>query len=133
MAFQDTCKGSECEWETPQKARIQGAHFDNGLNPTQIFKKYDIHISSVKWLLFTSDDWWQSAHRDDRLRKLSEKDVKRVIEFLKENYKRRVMLWETLAVELELNCFKKTLQRSMRKQEYKKCIACSKPYVSEAA
>jgi hypothetical protein len=64
--------------------------------------------------------------------KLSAKDLYRADRFLQDQgWEARVLTWEQLAYELNLDVCGKTLRTHMGSMDYHKCIACTKGWVSQ--
>ena len=72
-------------------------------------------------------------NRPGRPHQLTDTEVDSVLQTLRGHYKKSVLPWQRLAQACGLSCSGDTLRRALNAHGYHKCIACPKPYISDAA
>lgn len=68
--------------------------------------------------------------RTGRPKKLSDKKVNEIIEYLSESWEHRILNWTELRDHLELDCTPETLATRLKQRGYRRCTACQKPYLT---
>ncbi|KAF1942480.1 hypothetical protein EJ02DRAFT_443979 [Clathrospora elynae] len=114
-------------FDTPKKARMKGAaNFNNAMGIpyfyNNLFQYYGV-----------SKQRGYEVVPENRGAKpiLSSKDLHCVDRFLQDlGWDARVLTWDQLAEELNLNCCGRTLKTHIGSMDYHKCIACCKGWVN---
>jgi len=134
-------------WRTPQKAvtqwgakRVQsksvlspGGHI---MTRRRLFTTSNVPPSSGYRIAKSEDPRRlnnSAIRKETRGRKkgLTERDIRRVeIILWTAGYDGRVLSWQNLVLEAELEVCGKTLQRTMRQKDYRRCKACRRSWVS---
>lgn len=121
------------EWSTPQKARVKSLFYDSHLSKRAISRLIPMPLTSVHNILRSNTSRRSGKTRSGRPPVLIPEQVDQVIEFLGHNFKHRILPWKNLASAYGLECSADKLKRELANRGYHKCVACSKPFISESA
>lgn len=129
----DDRPAKKAEWLTPRRARVQSLFIDGQMRKRAIAKKLQMPRSTVQDILNSSTTRRGGKARSGRPPKLSHKDVDNVLAFLGKSFSRRILPWNEIIKECNLDVSDNTLRRALAKRGYRKCVACPKPFISESA
>lgn len=132
------------KFDTPKKARLKGAadYLDYLGVPylhSDLFKYHGVSKHQGWEILKTDNELFDRTHHNNpvvpekrgRPPVLSAKDFERVDRFLQDlGWTARVMSWQEIVEDLDLNCNGQTLRDHMGSMDYHKCIACCKGWIS---
>ena len=97
-----------------------------------IMDRYKLSKSGVRKILDYEALERSRPTRTGRPRLLNNEQVNEIIEYCSESYEHRVLDYVALHDELQLTCSPSTLERRLKQCGYFRCVACQKPYLSQA-
>lgn len=101
------------------------------LSKNEIFRKTGTSSRTGRRMLSSSREKKRDGPgRTGRPRLVPKDTVQKMIEALTDPKNKRPAEWHDLVKEYGLEAHKHTVQRAMEKSGYKKCLACSKPYLT---
>jgi hypothetical protein len=70
-------------------------------------------------------------HKSNRLRKLSSRTTRYLTRVISREWSKRRLIWKQLVISLDFNVSDETIRRTLRKLDYRRCIACERSFISE--
>ena len=138
----NAANASNPDWETPIKAKVQGAVEYNrakgitGENEA-IFRYFGVSHARG-WAMLNNNPWRHHNNPEKEenrgpKRLITPKEIRELERIVEEDgFEARAMTWEQLAFEANLDVSGRTVQRAMGTIKYHKCIACRKGWVNES-
>ena len=129
--------GSRGEFHTPTRVRIRA--FDSaGQTQSQIKRsmqaKHGVVISqsTISRILASSRNRRDQSGRIRRPRKLTDCSARYLARLATRGWVDRRLTYKQLIKRMGLNVLTRTVQRALKKLGYRRCVACSRPFINKA-
>ena len=120
------------EHATPRRVRVLSAYQDHHWSKRRISREFNIpHTTVLRILKSESPRRTRPSARTGRPRKISERELRRVIRHIRRSYNNRKLPYAQVARECGLNCSGQTVRRALARVGYHKCKACPKPFINK--
>src|SRR6266487_3590379 len=126
----DHHKGDEIP--TKHKEAIRQLHWFAKVPVCQLVTRYDLGESTIRRVLQYNKPERARPGRVGPKQKLTDAKIDEIIEYCAENWEQRIMNYEVLVRELDLDCAASTLRNRLYQRGYYRCVACQKPYLTAA-
>jgi hypothetical protein len=123
-------KGEEIE--TKHKEAIRQLYSFAKVLVELFIMQYKLGRSTIEKILRYDAPERSRISRFGRPSLLTNTQVDEIIEYLSESWEHRILDFEILCNELELECSVITLERRLKQRGYFRCVACQKPYFTAA-
>ncbi len=120
------------EIPTKHKEAIRQLHWFAKVPISQLETRYKLGNSTIRRILSYDTPERARPGRVGPAQKLTDRKMDEVIEYCSENWEQRIMDYDVLIRELDLNCASSTLQKQLHQKGYYRCIACQKPFLTTA-
>lgn len=127
--------GTRGEFHTPTRTRIR-AYDAAGLSQTEIkraiFKNHSItiHQSTILRQLARGRNRRNQSTRIGRPRIISDRSVRYLARVATRGWGLRQITYKEIATSIGLNVSKYIVQRALKKLGYRRCVACSRPFIN---
>ena len=118
-------------WLTPKRAKVRQARSD-GKSWGQINKELGVPRSSARRICKDLSSRRTKNGKAYQKKLLSIRDIRQIIRTISRNYNSRRMTFEQVKRALNIQASARTIRRELRKASYRRCIACSRPFISRA-
>lgn len=127
---------------TPQKNRIIGGYEEWKRNPlptenkgtlAQFFQRHGVSRATGYRLINSESDRYRPKNdqRGVTYRTITPAGLRLAEDFIQNNgFDGRILTYQSIVLECELSCSARTLRRHLRTLNYRRCVACSKSWVS---
>jgi len=121
--------GVKGNWKSPARAVVRYlAH--QGISDGKISMKTGIPKSTIRYIRLDISN--RRPHKIKGFHKeiMSSREIRRVIRFVSTNYSTRRLTFKQVKAQLGIEASARTIRRMLRKEGYKRCIACARPYTN---
>jgi hypothetical protein len=120
------------EIPTKHKEAIRQLHWFAKVPISQLETHYKLGNSTIRRILNYDTPERARPGRVGPAQKLTDRKMDKVIEYCSENWEKRIMDYDVLIRELDLDCTPSTLQKRLHQKGYYHYIACQKPFLIAA-
>ena len=120
------------EIATKHKEAIRELHGFGEKSTAELMERYKLGKTTIHRILAYNAPERARPSRTGRPQLLTDARVNEIIEYCSENWEQRIIDYQALVDELELECTASTLQKRLHQRGYFRCVACQKPYLTAA-
>jgi transposase len=120
------------EIETEHKNAIRELYSFGKKTTPELMQRYKLGRSTIHRILDYETTTRARPTRTGRPAKLTDARMNEIIEYYSEKWENRILDYNTIIRELELDCAASTLQKRLHQRGYYRCVACQKPYLTAA-
>ena len=130
-------KGARGEFHTPTRVRVRALD-SAGQTQSQIKRsmlaKHGIIISqpTISRIIASCRNRRDQSGRIGRPRKLTDRSARYLARLATRGWVDRRLTYKQLIKRMGLNVSTRTVQRALKKIGYRRCVACSRPFINEA-
>ena len=115
---------------TKHKEAIRQLHWFAKVPVCQLATRYDLGESTICRVLQYDKPERTRPGRVGPKQKLTDAKMDEIIEYCAENWEQRIMNYEVLVRELDLDCAASTLRNRLHQRGYYRYVAYQKPYLT---
>lgn len=116
-------------WHTPKRARVRQARED-GKSWGWIERELRVPRSTARGICKAPTSRRTRKWKQYQKKLLNRRDLRRIIRFISQNYTTRRLSFQRVRALLGIEASARTIRRELRKIGYRRCIACSRPFIS---